>query len=222
LVLACLVGLALNGYLWRPIIPYFFARANNDFACTYTGRSWPDRPGCLRKTHPTPARGQPAIHDVSMTSVLRGDHLPTAISPLPDSLLGMASGVVDGGAAVSLVLAGAAAVVQGDRLLLESAIGGLPGDGPGRAAAARDSGALTGLVFPRTPRLWRFGAGTLGAGLSYWPLDYTRMRRLPARTPSYGLMPNLNGLPLRDKSSLAQRVAGAILLSPLAFLGYRL
>ncbi len=34
ITLACLLGLALNGYLWRPFLPYFFARANNDFACT--------------------------------------------------------------------------------------------------------------------------------------------------------------------------------------------
>ena len=118
-----------------------------------------------------------------------------------------------------------------------------------------------------------------------WPLDYVRMLRLPQSTPSFSLMPNLNGLLsghphgpglmaaaacivllatalvmwrakftvalaatllsglmlsyhafiadamlllpvglllMRDKASLAHRAVGLIVLSPLAFLGFRL
>jgi hypothetical protein len=147
-----------------------------------------------------------------------------------------------------------------------------------------------------TRRLWRFGAGSMAGGAVllavsfavqgwHWPADYVRMLRLPTSTPSYALMPNLNGLlsghphgfgitalaacmvlaaaglvmwrgrmtvaiaamllsglllsyhsfiadavllipagllSLRDKSSVAHRAAGAILVSPLAFLGFRL
>jgi hypothetical protein len=147
-----------------------------------------------------------------------------------------------------------------------------------------------------TRRLWRFGAGSIAGGAVLlaasfavqgwrWPADYVRMLRLPTSTPSYGLMPNLNGLLsghphspglmalaagvvlasaalvmwrgkltvaiaaallsglllsyhafiadavllipagfllMRDKSSLAHRAMGALLLSPLAFLGSRL
>jgi hypothetical protein len=45
IVIACLLGLALNGYLWRPFLPYFFARANNDFASAYTGAVLAGTPG---------------------------------------------------------------------------------------------------------------------------------------------------------------------------------
>jgi hypothetical protein len=34
IALFCLTGLALNVKLWQPFFPYFFARANNDFAGT--------------------------------------------------------------------------------------------------------------------------------------------------------------------------------------------
>ena len=155
---------------------------------------------------------------------------------------------------------------------------------------------LTLPLFILTRRLWRFGAGTVTGGaillaVSFavqgwrWPADYVGMLRLPTSTPSYSLMPNLNGLLsgqphglvattvaaflvlaaaglvmwrgritvaiaamlvsglllsyhafiadavllvpaglllLRDKSALAHRAVGLILLSPLAFLGFRL
>ena len=155
---------------------------------------------------------------------------------------------------------------------------------------------LTLPLFILTRRLWRFGAGASVGGavllaVSFgvqgwrWPIEYVRMLRLPTSTPSYSLMPNLNGLLsgyphnsavtiasavlvlavatlimqrtrvtiglaaalvsglllsyhafmadaiillpaalllLRDKSSLAHRATGLILLSPLAFLSFRL
>jgi hypothetical protein len=145
-------------------------------------------------------------------------------------------------------------------------------------------------------RLWRFGAGSAVGGAVLlaasfavqgwrWPVDYVRMLRLPTSTPSYRLMPNLNGLfagyphdawvtalevclvlaaaalvmwrgritialaamllsglllsyhafiadavllipagllLLRDKASRAHPAVGAVLLSPLAFIGFRL
>jgi hypothetical protein len=147
-----------------------------------------------------------------------------------------------------------------------------------------------------TRRLWRFGAGAVTGGAVLaaasfsvqgwrWPMDYVRMLRLPTSTPSFALMPNLNGLfaghphspwvmaaavgvvlfsaalvmrrgkitialaaallsglllsyhafiadamlllpvgllLMRDKASRAHRAVGLILLSPLAFLGFRL
>lgn len=56
-----------------------------------------------------------------------------------------------------------------------------------------------------TRRLWRFGAGVITGGVALimasfavqgwrWPVEYLRMLRMPISTPSYGLMPNLNGL----------------------------
>ena len=43
--LACLAGLALNVYLWRPFFPYVFARSNNDFVMVYTGAVVAGSPG---------------------------------------------------------------------------------------------------------------------------------------------------------------------------------
>jgi hypothetical protein len=327
ITLACLLGLALNVYLWRPFLPYFFARANNDFVCTYTGAVLAGSPGLydvntvMRTQMPlgdspqfmmyqrfpyyaaleAPLRWLPyrkaywVWQAVSLAAVL----LFLAFWPgQPLWLKAIAC-------CWSLPLANCFVMGQDVTLVLAALAVSLALFFRGRHFAAGCVLALCSIKFHLfvtlpllviTRRLWRFGAGSVAGGAVLlaasfavqgwrWTADYVRMLRLPTSTPSFGLMPNLNGLLsghphgpgsmavaacvvlaaaalvmwrgkftvavaaallsglllsyhafiadavllipaglllMRDKSSLAHRAVGALLLSPLAFLGSRL
>jgi len=327
ITLACLLGLMLNGYLWRPFLPYFFVRANNDFACTYTGAVLAGSPGLYQVTAVTETERHLGDSPQFMM-YQRFPYYAALVSPL--RLLGYRQAywvwqaislaavlvflafwpgqprwVTAIACCWSIPLANCFVMGQDVTLVLAALAVSLGLFFRGRHFAAGCVMALCSLKFHLfitlpllilTRRLWRFGAGSMAGGAVllaasfavqgwHWPADYVRMLRLPTSTPSYQLMPNLNGLLsghphgvwmtalaaclvlaaaglvmwrgrmtvaiaamlvsglllsyhafiadavllipaglllLRDKSSLAHRAAGAILISPLAFLGFRL
>lgn len=327
ITLACLLGLALNLYLWSPFLPYFFARANNDFACTYTGAVLAGSPGLYdvatvkRTQHPLGDSPQFMMYQrfpyyAALVSPLRW--LPYRQAYWVWQTVSLAAVLVflafwPGqptwfkaiACCWSLPLANCFVMGQDVTLVLAALAVSLALFFRGRHFAAGCLMALCSIKFHLfitlpllvlTRRLWRFGAGSVAGGAVLlaasfavqgwrWPADYARMLRLPTSTPSYSLMPNLNGLfsghphgpgvvalvagivlaaavlvmwrgritvaiaaallsglllsyhafiadavllipagllLLRDKSSLPHRAMGAILLSPLAFLGFRL
>ncbi len=327
LTFACLLGLALNVYLWHPFLPYFFARANNDFTCTYAGAV---------------LAGSPGLYDVAAVKLVElrlGDDpqfmmyqrfpyyaaLESPLRLLPYMTAYWAWQGVSLAAVLvfllcwpgqsrwfkaiaccwSLPLANCFVMGQDVTLVLAALAVSLALFFRGRHFAAGCVIALCSIKFHLfitlpllifTRRLWRFGAGSVAGGAVLvaasfavqgwrWPLDYVRMLQLPTSTPSYGLMPNLNGLLadyphspvlmaamvclvlvaatlvmwrgkitvaiaaallsglllsyhafiadavllipaglllMRDKSSRVQRTAGVLVMSPLAFLGFRL
>jgi hypothetical protein len=327
ITLACLLGLALNVYLWRPFLPYFFARANNDFVCTYTGAVLAGSPGLydvntvMRTQMPLGDSPQFMMYQrfpyyAALEAPLRW--LPYRQAYWVWQALSLAAVLVflafwPGqplwlkaiACCWSLPLANCFVMGQDVTLVLAALAVSLALFFRGRHFGAGCVLALCSIKFHLfvtlpllviTRRLWRFGAGSVAGGAVLlaasfavqgwrWPADYVRMLRLPTSTPSFGLMPNLNGLLsghphgpgsmavaacvvlavaalvmwrgkftaavaaallsglllsyhafiadavllipaglllMRDKSSLAHRAVGALLLSPLAFLGSRL
>jgi hypothetical protein len=327
IVLACLLGLVLNGYLWRPFFPYFFARANNDFACTYTGAVLAGSPGLYDVA--TVMRVQRPLGDSPQFMMYqRFPYYGALVSPLRWLtylqaywvwqtvsfaallvFLALWPGQPRWFKAIaccwSLPLANCFVMGQDVTLVLAVLAVGMALFFRGRHFAAGCVMALCSIKFHLfitlpllvlTRRLWRFGAGSVAGGAVLlaasfavqgwrWPAEYVRMLRLPTSTPSFSLMPNLNGLLaghshglglmtaaacvvvaaaalamwrgkitvaiaatllsglllsyhafiadavllipvglllMRDKSSRAHRAVGTILLSPLAFLGFRL
>jgi hypothetical protein len=327
ITLACLCGVALNVYLWRPFLPYFFLRANNDFVCTYAGAELAGSNG-LYRVGATTQTERPLGDSPQFMMYQRLPYYAALVSPLRFLSYRQAYWVWQG---VSL----AATLVfllfwPGQRRwitalaccwsmpLLNCFIMGQDVTVPlaalslsmalffrGRHFAAGCLIALCSIkfhLFPTLPlllltrRLWRFGAGAVAGGAVLlaasfavqgwsWPRDYILMLGLPTSTPSYSLMPNLNGLLagqphgllaaavasslvvaaaglvmwrgritdaiaamlvsglllsyhafiadavllipaglllLRDRTSLAHRAVGLVVLSPLAFLGFRL
>ena len=236
ILLACLLGLALNGYLWDPFLPYFFARANNDFACTYTGAVLAGSPGLysVRAVMETERR----LGDSPQFMMYqRFPYYAALVSPL--RFLGyreaywMWQAVSLGAVLVfaafwpgqprwvtaiaccwSIPLANCFVMGQDVTLVLAALAVSLALLFRGRHFAAGCVMALCSIkfhlfitlpLFILTRRLWRFGAGTMAGGAVLlaasfavegwrWPADYVRMLRLPTSTPSYRLMPNLNGL----------------------------
>ena len=327
IVLVCLLGLTLNGYLWRPFLPYFFARANNDFACLYVGAVLAGSPGLYHAD--TIMRIQQRLGDSPQFLVFpRFPYYAALISPLRflsylhaywlwqcvslASVLvflafwpGQPRWVTAIACCWSLPLANCFVMGQDVTLVFAVLAVSLALFFRGWHFAAGCLIALCSIkfhlfvtlpLFVITRRLWRFGAGSVAGGavllaISFavqgwrWPADWVRILRLPTTTPSYSLMPNLNGLLssqphstgwmalaisvvlaaagvvmwrsrltiaiaamllsglllsyhafiadaallipaglllLRDKSSLAHRTVGLILLSPLTFVAFRL
>jgi hypothetical protein len=324
---ACLLGLAVNVYLWEPFFPFFFARANNDFACTYTGAVLAGSAGLYDVA--TVKRTQYPLGDSPQFMMYqRFPYYAALVSPLrwlryltaywvwqaisfaamliflafwpgqPRSFKVIAL-------CWSLPLANCFVMGQDVTLPMAALAVSIALFFRGRHFAAGCILALCSIKFHLfitlpllilTRRVWRFGAGAAAAGAVLlaasfavqgwrWPLDYGRMLRLPTSTPSFSLMPNLNGLLsgrphspgvmaiavcvvlaaaalvmwrgkftvalaaallsglllsyhafiadavllipvglllMRDKASRAHRAMGALLLSPLAFLGFRL
>jgi hypothetical protein len=327
ITLACLLGLALNVYLWSPFFPYFFARANNDFACTYTGAVLAGSPGLYDIAAVLRTQG-PLGDSPQFMMYQRFPYYAALVAPLRWLPYLQAYWVWQGvslAAALiflalwpgqprwfkaiaccwSIPLANCFVMGQDVTLVLAVLAISIALFFRGRHFAAGCLMALCSIKFHLfvtlpllvlTRRLWRFGAGSVTGGAVLlaasflvqgwrWPAEYVRMLRLPRSTPSYSLMPNLNGLLsghphgsglmaaaacvvlaaaalvmwrgkitvaiaatllsglllsyhafiadavllipvglllMRDKSSRAHRALGAILLSPLAFLGFRL
>jgi len=129
ILLACLLGLALNGYLWDPFLPYFFARANNDFACTYTGAVLAGSPGLysVRAVMETERR----LGDSPQFMMYqRFPYYAALVSPLRflgyrEAVLDVAGRLARGRAGLCGVLAGATPLGYGHRLLLEHSAGEL-------------------------------------------------------------------------------------------------
>jgi len=236
IALACLLGLAFNIYLWHPFLPYFFARANNDFVCTYTGAALAGSGGLYDRD--AVLRTQRGLGDSPQFMMYqRFPYYAALASPL--RFLGyrqaywvwqsvsLASVLVFLSfwpgrrrwvAAVacfwSLPLANCFVMGQDVALLLAVLALSLALFFRGRHFAAGCLIALCSIKFHLfvtlpllviTRRLWRFGAGSVAGGaallaLSFavegwrWPAAYVRMLRMPTSTPSYSLMPNLNGL----------------------------
>ena len=327
IALACLGGLALNVYLWQPFFPYFFARANNDFACTYTGAVLAGSPGlydvaAVKRTQfplgdsPQFMMYQRLPYYAALASPLRW--LPYRKAYWVWQAISFAAFLVfllfwPGetrwmkliACCWSLPLANCFVMGQDVTLVLAALAISMALFFRGRHFAAGCVLALCSIKFHLfltlpllilTRRVWRFGAGAVTGGVVllaasfavqgwHWPIDYLRMLRLPTSTPSFSLMPNLNGLLsghphgpgwmaaaagvtlaaaalvmwrakftvalaaallsglllsyhafvadamlllpvglllMRDKASRAHRAVGLILLSPLAFLGFRL
>jgi hypothetical protein len=327
ITLACLLGVALNVCVWRPFFPYFFARANNDFACTYNGAVLAGSSG-LYSVEATLRTERPLGDSPQFMMYQRLPYYAALVSPLRFLSYRQAYWVWQG-ISLAAVLAFLAfwpgqpgwvtamaccwsvplmncfVMGQDVTLPLAALAVSLALFFGGRHFAAGCVLALCSIKFHLfltlpllilTRRLWRFGAGTAAAGAVLlaasfavqgwrWPLDYLRMLRLPTSTPSFSLMPNLNGLLanqphgplttalaaclvaaaaglvmwrgrithavaamlvsslaisyhafladavllipaslllLRDKTSRAHRTVGLILLSPLAFLAFRL
>jgi hypothetical protein len=85
-------GLALNGYLWRPFVPYFFVRANNDFVSTYSGAVLAGSSGLYTLD---------ASRRIEMrlgAPVLRRNDLAATISRLSAGVWGVAGHLAGGGA----------------------------------------------------------------------------------------------------------------------------
>ena len=327
ITLACLLGLTLNFYLWRPFFPFFLARANNDFACTYTGAVLAGSPGLYdvetvkRTQHPLGDSPQFMMYQrfpyyAALVSPLRWFPYLTAywvwqgISFLAMLVFvmfwpGQPKWLTAIACCWSLSLANCFVMGQDVTLVLAVLALSMGLFFRGRHFAAGCLIALCSIKFHLfitlpllilTRRLWKFGAGSVAGGAVLlaasfavqgwrWPLEYVRMLRLPTSTPSFSLMPNLNGLLsnyphsaglmavaagivlgaavlvmwraritiavaamllsglllsyhafiadavllipvglllMRDKGSRAHRAVGLILLSPLAFLGFRL
>jgi len=324
---ACLLGLALNFYLWRPFFPFFLARANNDFACTYTGALLAGSPGLydvatVKRTQ-NPLGDSPQfmmyqrfpfyaalVSPLRLLPYLKAYWVWQAISFAATLIFlafwpGQRRWFKAVACCWSLPLANCFVMGQDVTLVLAVLAVSLGLFFRGRHFVAGCLMALCSIKFHLfitlpllilTRRLWRFGAGSVAGGAVLlaasfavqgwrWPSEYLRMLRLPTSTPSYNLMPNLNGLLaghphnsglmavaaclvlaaaalvmwrgkltvalaatllsglllsyhafiadavllipvglmlMRDKSSRAHRAVGAIVLSPLAFLGFRL
>jgi hypothetical protein len=325
-VLACLLGLALNVYLWQPFFPYFFDRGNNDFVCTYTGAVLAGSPG-LYDVATVMRTQQPLGDSPQFMMYQRFPYYAALVSPLrwlPYRTAYWVWQAVSLAAALafwafwpgqpkwfkaiaccwSLPLANCFVMGQDVTLVLAVLALSLGLFFRGRHFAAGCLIALCSIKFHLfvtlpllilTRRLWRFGAGTMTGGAVLltvscavegwrWPLEYVRMLGLRTSTPSFSLMPNLNGLLsnhphqpglmaaaavavlaaavavmlrgrittaiaaallgglllsyhafiadavlmlpaglllARDKSSRTYRMVGIVLLSPLAFIGYR-
>ena len=327
IALACLAGLALNVYLWQPFFPYFLVRANNDFACTYTGAVLAGSPGLYEVA--TVKRTQFTLGDSPQFMMYqRFPYYAGLVSPLRwlsylqaywvwqaislAALMvflafwpGQPMWLKAIACCWSLPLANCFVMGQDVTLVLAALAVSVALFLRGRHFAAGCLIALCSIKFHLfvtlpllilTRRLWRFGSGAVAGGAVLlaasfavqgwrWPADYVGMLRLPTSTPSYSLMPNLNGLLsghphgagmmavaagivlaaaavvmwrakftialaatllsglllsyhafiadavllipvglllIHDKASRAQRAVGLILLSPLAFLGFRL
>jgi hypothetical protein len=313
--------------LWRPFVPYFFVRANNDFVSTYSGAVLAGSNGLY--TLDASRRIEMRLGDSPQLLVFpRLPYYAELISPLRFLGYRQAYWVWQGIslAAVlaflafwpgqprwvmaiaccwSIPLANCFVMGQDVTLVLAVLAASLGLFFRGRHFAAGCLIALCSIKFQLfltlpllivTRRLWRFGAGSVTGGAVLlaasfavqgwrWPEAYLRMLQLPITTPSYSLMPNLNGLLsshphgiavtaltaclvlaagglamwrgritvaiaamllsglllsyhafiadavllipaglllLRDKASFAHRASGMILVSPLAFLGFRL
>jgi hypothetical protein len=236
IALACLGGLALNVYLWEPFFPYFFARANNDFACTYTGAELAGSPGLYDVA--TVKRTQFPLGDSPQFMMYqRFPYYAALVSPLRwlpyrnaywvwqavsfAAFLvflafwpGEARWVKLIACCWSLPLANCFVMGQDVTLVLAALAISMGLFFRGRHFAAGCVLALCSIKFHLlltlpllilTRRLWRFGAGAATGGAVLlaasfavqgwrWPIDYLRMLRLPTSTPSFSLMPNLNGL----------------------------
>ena len=236
ITLACLFGLTLNIYLWRPFLPYFFARANNDFVCTYTGAVLAGSPGLyhvaavMRVQQSLGDRPQFMMYQrfpyyAGLVSWLR--LLPYRQAYWAWQAISFAAVLVflafwpgqprwfaPVACCWSLPLANCFVMGQDVTLVLAVLAASLALLFRGRHFAAGCLIALCSIkfhlfvtlpLFVLTRRLWRFGAGSVAGGLVLlagsfavqgwnWPADYARMLRLPTSTPSFSLMPNLNGL----------------------------
>ncbi|HUB82562.1 MAG TPA: glycosyltransferase family 87 protein [Bryobacteraceae bacterium] len=257
IVLACLGGLALNVYLWHPFFPFFFARANNDFACTYTGAVLAGSPGLYDVA--TVKRTQFPLGDSPQFMMYqRFPYYAALVSPLRRLPYRSAYWVWQAisfaaflvflafwpgqprwvrliACCWSLPLANCFVMGQDVTLVLAALTISMALFFRGRHFAAGCVLALCSiklhlfLTLPLlilTRRLWRFGAGAVTGGVVLlaasfavqgwrWPIDYLHMLRLPTSTPSYGLMPNLNGLlsGYPHGSGLMAAAAGAVLLA---------
>lgn len=325
--LACLAGLGWNFWLWKPFFPYIFARANNDFVCTYTGAVLAGNSGLYDVG--TVTRTQLALADSPQFMMYqRFPFYAAMVSPLRSltylrafrvwqslslaALLlflwfwpGQRRWIAAIACCWSLPLANCFIMGQDVTLVMAALALSMALFFRGHHFAAGCLMALCSIkfhlfltlpLFILTRRLWRFGAGTATGGAAllaasfavqgrHWPADYLHMLRLPTSTPSYSLMPNLNGLLsgqphgpllttgaaalivmasvlvmrrgkptvavsamlvsglllsyhafiadavllipaglllLRDRASLAHRATGMVVLSPIAFLGFRL
>ena len=263
ITLACLLGLALNSYLWSPFVPYFFARANNDFTCTYAGAVLAGSSG-LYDVQATIRTERPLGDSPQFMMYQRFPYYAALVSPLRFltyihaywvwqgvSLLavllfvvfwpGQRRWVTAVVCCWSLPLANCFIMGQDVTLPLAALAVSLALFFRGRHFVAGCLLALCSIkfhlfvtlpLFILTRRLWKFGAGSLVGGAVLlaasfavqgwrWPLDYVRMLRLPTSTPSYSLMPNLNGLLAGQPHSLLTMVVLSGLVLAVAMLVYR-
>lgn len=262
--LACLLGLAVNVALWRPFLPYFFARANNDFVCTYAGATLAGAPGLYDV--PAVTRVEKPLGDSQQFMMYqRFPYYAALISPLRFLTYRSAYWVWQGISLISIMafvwfwpgqrrwvtalaccwslpLANCFVMGQDVTLLLSILAISLALLFRGRDFAAGCVIALLSIKFHLfltlpllilTRRMWRFGSGVAASGivlliLSFavqgwsWPVAYLRMLQLPTSTPSFTLMPNINGL-LSDHPHglLATTIAAALVIAAAALVMWR-
>ena len=236
ITLACMLGLAFNGRLWRPFFSFFFARANNDFVCTYTGAKLAGSPD-LYQVEPVREIQHQLGDRPQFMMYQRFPYYAALVSPLRYFPYRTAYWIWQGVSLAAAVIfltfwpgkprwvtmvaccwcvALADCFVMGQDVtlllaVLAAALGLFFRKRPFAAGCLLALCSIKLHLFVTLPlliltrRLWRLGAGLVAGGAALaaasfavqgwsWPIAYLRMLRLPTSTPSYPLMPNLNGL----------------------------